>query len=733
MKHLKKTTVTKRDLSMKNLARLQERLHNTTWNHITSCDDVDTAYDIFIQEFTQIFDAECPEKTSQIKTKSLLSPWMTTGLLKSSKRKQKLYNAFLKKRNFNNEKKYKAYKKSFEKTKNMSKRNYYTDQFQKYQNNIKQTWNVIKEVIGKTKITGKSLPKMMIINNKEIFEEEVIADEFNKYFTTVGPSLASAIPESSSSFHSYLNFNAPSMTHNNLTTTEFNEAFNSLKRNKSPGIDQINSNILISNEKALQTPLMHICSLSLNTGIFPEQLKVAKITPIFKKGEKYILGNYRPISILPVISKVLERIMYNRIYKHVTENNLLYHKQFGFQKNNSTSYAIIELINQIAESFDSKKFTLGVFIDLSKAFDTVDHDILLEKIKYYGIRNMPHMWLKNYLSNRKQYVAYNSACATRCLDITCGVPQGSILGPLLFLLYVNDLQHATNTLETIMFADDTNLFISGKDIKDIFSKMNRELIKINKWFCANKLSLNETKTVYTFFHPMQKAGDIPLKLPILKINNHIIKRETFIKFLGVFIDENVTWETHINYLNEKISKNIGIMYKARKYLSFNNMKSLYFSIIHCYINYANIAWGSTGKSKLLKLHKHQKHISRMIHYQTKTTPSRNLMKKLKILNIFQLNIFQNLVFMYQHNINSLPRIFEKSFKKINHKYPTRIAKKHYSVPLKKSNSQFSFSYRAPFLWNSILTNHLRNTKTLSIFKYQLKRYLLSHENELNYF
>ena len=116
---------------------------------------------------------------------------------------------------------------------------------------------------------------------------------------------------------------------------------------------------------------------------------------------------------------------------------------------------------------------------------------------------------------------------------------------------------------------------------------------------------------------MQKAGDIPLKLPILKINNHIIKRETFIKFLGVFIDENVTWETHINYLNEKISKNIGIMYKARKYLSFNNMKSLYFSIIHCYINYANIAWGSTGKSKLLKLHKHQKHISRMIHYQTK--------------------------------------------------------------------------------------------------------------------
>ena len=344
---------------------------------------------------------------------------------------------------------------------------------------------------------------------------------------------------------------------------------------------------------------MHICSLSLKTGVFPEQLKIAKITPVYKKGEKSEFTNYRPISILPVISKLLERIMYNRIYKHITKNNLLYTKQFGFQAKNSTSFAIIKLIDQIAKAFDENKFTLGIFIDLSKAFDTVDHSILLEKLKYYGIKHTAHQWLSNYLTNRKQYLSYNTS-STDYSSIACGVPQGSIMGPLLFLIYVNDLQYVSSILDTIMFADDTNLFLSERNIKKLFSTMNTELTKLNNWFSANKLSLNETKTVYSFFHPLNKSDTIPLILPSLKINNHTIKRETSIKFLGVIIDENITWRNHINYLSNKISKNIGVMYRARRFLNLQNMKYLYFSLIHSYINYGNIAWGST-KTKLNSL------------------------------------------------------------------------------------------------------------------------------------
>ena len=523
------------------------------------------------------------------------------------------------------------------------------------------------------------------------------------------------------------------MPYEALTSEEFNEAFETLKKNKSPGHDDINSNTLIYNKKELKIPLMHICSLSLKTGVFPEQLKIAKITPVYKKGEKSEFTNYRPISILPVISKLLERIMYNRIYKHITKNNLLYTKQFGYQAKNSTSFAIIKLIDQIAKAFDENKFTLGIFIDLSKAFDTVDHSILLEKLKYYGIKHTAHQWLSNYLTNRKQYLSYNRP-STDYSSITCGVPQGSILGPLLFLIYVNDLQYVSSILDTIMFADDTNLFLSERNIKKLFSTMNTELTKLNNWFSANKLSLNETKTVYSFFHPLNKSDTIPLILPSLKINNHTIKRETSIKFLGVIIDENITWRNHINYLSNKISKNIGVMYRARRFLNLQNMKSLYFSLIHSYINYGNIAWGSTNKTKLLKLHKHQKHAGRIIFFKRRTSPSRNLMKKLNILNTYQINLYQNLIFMYQHKSQTLPSVFQNILKKINHKYPTRKSELDYKIPSKKSKiSQFSISHRAPYLWNNILSDKLKTCASLPSFKNKVKYFLFSQDNESIYF
>ena len=185
--------------------------------------------------------------------------------------------------------------------------------------------------------------------------------------------------------------------------------------------------------------------------------------------------------------------MYNRLYNFLREHNLLYDKQFGFQASHSTDHAIIELTNQIYNSFNENKFTLGVFIDLSKAFDTVNHDILITKLKYYGVKNTNIKWFKSYLSSRKQFIAYDQAEQTSMTNIICGVPQGSILGPLLFLIYVNDLYKASTILNPIMFADDTNLFHSHSDIKTLFQIVNKELTNINKWFQANKLSLNAKK------------------------------------------------------------------------------------------------------------------------------------------------------------------------------------------------------------------------------------------------
>ena len=282
------------------------------------------------------------------------------------------------------------------------------------------------------------------------------------------------------------------------------------------------------------------------------------MTPIFKSGNKELLTNYRPISVLPCFSKILERIMYNRLYDHFNQNNLLFEKKFGFRSSHSTEHAVVELFDELINSFDNKNFTLGVFIDLSKAFDTVNHEILLKKLQSYGIIGNHLNWFKSYLRERKQFIA-NAQSKTELKIIQCGVPQGSILGPLLFLIYINDLFKSSPVLKFIMFADDTNLFFSHKDVNSLYETVNIELEKVNIWFKANKLSLNVSKTNYILFHQKRKEDYLPLRLPSLTINNCEINRVTKTKFLGLIVDEHLTWNEHIKVVEKqdfKKSRNI---------------------------------------------------------------------------------------------------------------------------------------------------------------------------------
>ena len=709
----------KRLVNTDSIQKFRVMLNEANWELLYECKDVDSAYDFFSRTFLIHYNKAFPYVEHKVTNKNRKSPWMTKALFKSSKKKQRLYEKFLKKKTYTNECKYRAYKNLFEKIKNNSKKLYYSNKINSSFGDTKKTWDVIREITGKEKQTNQ-IPTIINDGCSNFTDKQKILEKFNDFFVNIGNELSSKIPLSKESYKSYLGKHYPTMEKDKLTLDELKTAFNTLKSNKSVGIDDIDINLFKTVFDIIENHLLYIFELTFTTGSFPQSLKIARITPIFKSGDRTSLSNYRPISILPCVSKLLERIMYNRLFKHLLKNTILCTNQFGFQKGHSTDHAVLALTNEILKNFDKDHFTLGVFVDLSKAFDTVNHEILIDKLEHYGIRNKNLEWFKSYLTNRKQCVSSNSN-HSKLLRISCGVPQGSILGPLLFLLYINDLATVSNVIKTILFADDTSLFHSDKCLKSLFNVVNYELTKITEWFVANKLSLNTIKTKYILFG--KSLDNIPLSLPKVKMNKIEIQRVDKIKFLGVLIDEQLNWKHHINLIENKISKNVGIMFRCKELLNKFCLKNLYYSFIHTYINYCNITWASTNLTKLNKIYNHQKHAIRIIMNESKYTSAQPLMKELGILSIYQINIQQNLLFMFKLRNGTLPKVFKNKFSVVANKYSTRQATKQlYSIPKSKLKmTDFTIEIRAPKIRDSFAKDCI-NITSYNSFKSFLKFY-----------
>ena len=293
-------------------------------------------------------------------------------------------------------------------------------------------------------------------------------------------------------------------------------------------------------------PFSHICNVSFQTGVFPSKMKIAKVVPLFKSGEKNVFTNYRPIS-LPQFSKVLEKLFYDRMALFLNKYDTLSPSQYGYRSNMSTNEALLELVEEITNSLENK-YAIGVFIDLKKAFDTVDHDILCKKLYFYGVRGVSHQWIQSYLENRKQFVNFNN-CDSEILNVSCGVPQDSILGPKLFITYINDICKVSKVFKFILFADDTNILCCDRDLNELVRMINNGLEQLQVWFSVNRLSLNVTKTNYMIFGNRKLTGDISVK-----INKEIINRVNATKCLGVMIDDKLKWKNHILSVRSKLSE-----------------------------------------------------------------------------------------------------------------------------------------------------------------------------------
>ena len=702
-----------------NINNFKDKLSLIDWQSITVNKTCQESFSLFHSKYVSCFE-ECFPLIKHKVTYRNRKPWLTLGLKKSIKIKNKLYVLSLKKQTTYNKNRYTEYKRFLQRLLRNAEREHYDKLFKQNIGNTKKSWEIIKEVINK-KRDSKQNSKFKV-NGNVTQNEKDIAEGFNSYFVNVGYNLCKSIPICNRSFSDFMpNDNPNSIFLRPADGNEIENIIRSLKK-KSPGWDGINALIVKESYSIFSDAFTEIINKSLYEGIFPDELKIAKVTPLYKSEDEMLFSNYRPVSVLPVFSKVFERILYNRLLDFINKHKLLYKYQFGFRPGYGTDLALTILLDKISGALDTGNFVLGVFLDFSKAFDTVNHSILLKKLQTYGIRGVAYRWLESYLSNRHQYVCYNGICSSKC-SVKCGVPQGSVLGPLLYLIYVNDIVNVSPDLLPILFADDTNIFLSGNSVNTLVNTMNTELQKLVEWVRVNKLSLNIAKTHYMIF--TTKGKNITVNNNVC-INNVSLEKVESTKFLGVVIDSKLNWNEHLKYIKGKISRGIGILCKARKLLNITTLVTLYNCFLYPYITYGIEVWGAASDCHIEPLFILQKRAVRIIksaHYREHTQP---LFKELRILRLPEVYEFSVAKAMYKYMKGITPSVMDGMFS-INrniHSHMTR-QRNQLHVPVSRTTlRKRTFRHRGVEIWN-LISEKIDTQCGFSSFKRQLKLYLIN--------
>ena len=714
-----------RDLSQNNINKLKEKLNSLNWSEVFDAENVDLSYRAFIDTLLLHYNTTIPlqKPTRSNYRKIPRSPWINKTLLKCINRKNTLFHKYKHNPTPGNKLKYARYRNILTNSLRTAKKIYFTKQFAIYKDDAKNTWKIINSVINPTP-KHESVEKVNV-DNAQLKEPSEISEAFNNFFVNIGPNLASSIPNSHKPFHHYLNNkNASSLFFDPVVEEEVKDIVNNLNTKKASGFDGITNFLLKNLVDEIISPLTYILNMSLLKGVVPDRMKIAKVIPIFKKGNKEELGNYRPISLLTSLSKILERLVYSRTLKFFNEFNIFSNSQFGFRKKHSTSHALLTFINKMANATDDQLYTIGIFLDLSKAFDTIDHDILLYKLSYYGIRGKALDWFRSYLTNRKQFVAVNGH-ESMSKHISCGVPQGSLLGPLLFILYINDFPNSSSLLSFILFADDSNIFFSHCNPQTLLDTVNNELKFVQDWIYANKLSLNIAKTQYMVF----KNNQINPLPGHVTINNVDLQKTECTKFLGLYIDNDLSWKSHINHLCKILSRNTGILYKLKDFFPSNILKTLYGTLINSYIYYGILAWGNSTSFLLERILNIQKRAIRIVNQKPFLAHTNELFLSNKVFKISDLFLFNVGIFMYKLSTNDLPGVFSTLFMRNEdfHSYPTRQSHSYHLPRTRTVFAQKTIKYNGPKFWNE-LPSEVITSPSLHVFKNKLKCFLLQKYN-----
>ena len=634
---------------------------------------------------------------TKISCKKTNNQWFDSDLHILLNKKEKLCKRYINNKNPQTRQAFTQARNLYFSTVKTKKQEYYNLKFNNCKKDIKSTWKLINSIIGKK---HKSNCRSLNIDGKIVHDPLKIANYFNKHFADVPNELVKSLPPKKKHFSEYLKSSTcQSMFTWPTCPQELACILKNSKNKLSAGPDHIPTKVLKSSPHNILLALSHVFNLSMSKGEFIDCFKLATVCPVFKKGDSNNINNYRPVSLLSNISKLLEKVMYNRLYSFLEKQNFFYNYQFGFRKNHSTTHAISILVEKISQSFSCKKATLGIFLDLSKAFDTIDHTILLSKLNHYGIRGNTLKWFTSYLTGRTQQVKYTGILSTTTLEVTSGVPQGSNLGPLLFLIYVNDFKNCLNDSDSLMFADDTSIFLQNKDIKELFDAGNKELQLVDQWLISNRLSVNVSKTKYILFKTVQSK--LITKKQTLTLRQNEIEQVKCIKFLGVYMQEHLSWSRHINHLISKLRSVLRTVIKVKSLLNKRSLLLLYHSLINSQLSYCILNWCFGNKTLVKRLQGLcYKYVKLFFNFNSSSTVC-DVMKENKLLTIDQLLAKELIVFMFKQKNGKNPSAFKDVFTKNESKYNTR--NKSIFIPKKCFSTvcQQAISHRGPAYWNCI--------------------------------
>ena len=698
--------------------------------------DPNLNYNVISENITLSLEKHFPEKVVKFdKHKHKGNSWITHGIIRSIKQRDKLY-AILK-RTASSDVSYQEKKENLANYNRILKQNirsakklHYHACFEKFKDDVKKTWSAINGILNRCK-NKEEICEYFVIDNELTSDKKRIANGFNKFFVQIGQSISESVQvPPNRSYEEYLSPPVRQKFSFGCITKEIVlKIIDGLKPKTSCGLDGLSNKLLKTLKFELSDCLTLIINQAITTGIFPEKLKIAKVTPIYKKGDAQLFENYRPISILPAISKVIEKVMHMQIQQYFDTFNLFCRSQYGFRPQHSTELAALEVVDQIFTQMDDMKIPLNIYLDLSKAFDSLNHQILLNKLKHYGFEDISMRLMVSYLENRKQIVTFNNS-ESDLLTISTGVPQGSILGPLLFLIYINDMVNATKCFRPVIYADDTTLGASlhhfGKDNSKVEAKINEELGKISLWLKLNRLSLNVNKTKAMIFHTAQRKIDFT---PNILIDGNKIEYVDYFNYLGIHLDKHLTFDKHIDIVGRKISRVSGIVNKLKHFLPQATLVTLYNTLILPHLNYGVLLWGS----KADRLEKTQNKVVRNITCSKYNAHVNPLYKKLSFLKATHICALHELKFCYQLQHNSLPYYFRNSvFRQFQtiHTHDTRGSGDYQLPRMKHTFMKSSLRYRIPNTFNSTddLIKDKMQTLSLAGFKRLIKNYFINSYN-----